>query len=50
MHHALAGEVVYTPDTPFRVPATGKSGWVSSVYSPHFGAGGEIVGVIGIIQ
>ncbi len=50
MHHALAGEVVQTPDTPFRVPATGKSGWVSCVYSPHFGAGGEIVGIIGIIH
>jgi signal transduction histidine kinase/DNA-binding response OmpR family regulator len=34
----------------FQVPATGKSGWVSSVYSPHFGASGEILGVIGIIR
>ena len=45
---ALAGEVVHGPDTPFWVPTTGKSGWVSNVYSPHLGAGGEILGVIGI--
>jgi PAS domain S-box-containing protein len=50
IRRALAGEVVHAPDMPFRVPATGKSGWVSSVYSPHFGASGEILGVIGIIR
>ena len=47
---ALAGEVVQTPDTPFRVPATGRSGLVSSVFSPHYGASGEILGVIGAIR
>ena len=50
IRRALAGEVVHAPDMPFQVPATGKSGWVSSVYSPHFGASGEILGVIGIIR
>jgi PAS domain S-box-containing protein len=50
IRRALAGEVVRAPDMPFQVPATGKSGWVSSVYSPHFGASGEILGVIGIIR
>ena len=50
IRRALAGEVVHALDMPFRVPATGKSGWVSSVYSPHFGANGEILGVIGIIR
>ena len=50
IHRALAGEVVQVPDTPFRVPATGKSGWTSSVYSPHYGASGEVLGVIGIIS
>ncbi|MFZ0964579.1 MAG: PAS domain S-box protein, partial [Terriglobia bacterium] len=48
IRQALAGEVVHCPDMPFRVPATGKTGWVSSVYSPHFGSSGEILGVIGI--
>ena len=50
LHRALAGEVVQTPDITFQVPATGKSGWVSSVFSPHRGASGEILGVIGIIR
>jgi PAS domain S-box-containing protein len=49
MQRALAGEVVHTPDMPFRIATTGKSGWVSNVYSPHLGAGGEILGVIVII-
>jgi PAS domain S-box-containing protein len=50
IRRALAGEVVHGPDTPFRVPTTGKSGWVSSVYSPHFGASGQIHGVIATIR
>ena len=50
MQRALAGEVVQTPDMPFRVPTTGRSGWTSSAYSPHYGVGGEILGVIGIIS
>jgi PAS domain S-box-containing protein len=50
IRRALAGEVVHAPDTPFRVPTTGKSGWVSSVYSPHFGTSGEILGVIGVCR
>jgi PAS domain S-box-containing protein len=49
IRRALAGEVVHAPDTPFHVPSTGKSGWVYSVFGPHFGVNGEIVGVIGII-
>jgi PAS domain S-box-containing protein len=50
LRRALAGEVVRAPDTPFRVPTTGKSGWVSGVYGPHFGASGQIHGVIGTIR
>src|SRR5208283_2876268 len=50
MQRALGGEVVQAPDTRFRVPATGKSGWTSAVFSPHLGASGEILGVIGIIR
>jgi len=50
IRRALAGEVVQSPDMPFRVPTTGKSGWVSSVFSPHLGARGEIRGVIGTIR
>jgi PAS domain S-box-containing protein len=50
IHRALAGEVVYAPDTSFQVPPTGELGWIASVFSPHFGDGGEILGVIGIID
>ena len=50
IRRALAGEIVDTPDTPFRVPTTGKFGWVSNTYGPHFGARGEIIGVIGTIR
>ncbi len=50
IRRALAGEIVHSPDMPFHIPASGKTGWVSSVYSPHFDAGGEIVGAIGIIR
>jgi PAS domain S-box-containing protein len=50
LQRALGGEVVHSPDMPFRVPLTGKSGWVSGVFSPHFGPNGEIIGVIGIVR
>ena len=47
---ALAGETVYSHDVLFQVPQTGKTGWVSVTYSPHYGAGGDIVGVVGIVR
>jgi PAS domain S-box-containing protein len=50
LQRALKGEVVQSPDMPFRVPLTGKSGWVSSVLSPHFGPNAEIIGVISIVR
>jgi PAS domain S-box-containing protein len=50
IRRALAGEVVHSPDMAFRVPTTGKSGWVSSIFSPHLGARGQIVGVISTIR
>ena len=50
IRRALAGEVVRVPDSPFQVPETGKSGWISSVLSPHYGANGEILGVICILH
>jgi two-component system, cell cycle sensor histidine kinase and response regulator CckA len=48
--HALDGETVRSADIRFLVPRTGKSGWYSSVYSPHRDPHGDIVGVIGIIR
>jgi PAS domain S-box-containing protein len=50
LQRALAGETVRSPDVPYYVPQTKKSGWVSGIYSPHFNGQGEIVGVIGNIH
>jgi PAS domain S-box-containing protein len=50
LRRALEGEVVHSGDMPFRVPLTGKSGWVSSVFNPHFAPNGEIIGVISIVR
>jgi PAS domain S-box-containing protein len=50
MERALAGETVHSPDIWFELPQTGKKGWVTSIYSPHRDARGNIIGVIGVIQ
>ena len=50
LSRALAGETVRFPDTPYRIPGTGRSGWVAGQYSPHRDEDGAIVGVVGIIH
>jgi len=50
MQRALAGETVHAPDMPYRVPHTGRSGWMSTSYSPHVAPTGEIIGVVGIVH
>ena len=50
LQRALAGETAQSPDIPYHVPQTGRSGWVSSVYTPHFDTSGQIIGVIGIVR
>lgn len=47
---ALAGETVSSPDVHYHVPATGRSGWVSSLYRPRRNEQGRIVGVIGLVR
>jgi PAS domain S-box-containing protein len=47
---ALNGETVISPDTPYYVPQSGRSGWVSGTYSPHRSGSGETIGVIGTIR
>jgi diguanylate cyclase (GGDEF)-like protein/PAS domain S-box-containing protein len=47
---ALAGETVRLPDTPYRIPGNGGTGWVSGQYSPHRDADGAIVGVVVIVH
>ena len=50
LQRALDGEIVQSPDTPYHVPQTKKSGWLSGIYSPHFNSQGKIIGVIGNIR
>jgi PAS domain S-box-containing protein len=50
LQRALAGETVTSPDTPYRVPATGKTGWVVGTYGPHLSADGRIIGVVGVVR
>jgi diguanylate cyclase (GGDEF)-like protein/PAS domain S-box-containing protein len=50
LRRAFDGENVSSPDVHYYVPATGRRGWVSSVYRPHYDEGGKIVGVIGLIR
>ena len=50
LERALAGETVESEDTPYRVPQTGRFGWVSGLYSPHRSPDGEIVGVVAIVH
>jgi PAS domain S-box-containing protein len=50
LQRALAGETVISPDTPYRVPATGKTDWVVGTYGPHLSPNGRIIGVVGIVR
>jgi len=50
LRRALAGELITTPDTHYGVPATGKSGWKVSTYTPHRDESGKVVGVICVVN
>lgn len=50
LQRALAGETVQAPDTPYRVPHTRRSVWMSTSYSPQLAPTGEIIGVVGIVH
>ncbi|HSK21113.1 MAG TPA: EAL domain-containing protein [Longimicrobiales bacterium] len=50
LRRALAGETVYSQDTPFVIPDTRRSGWVTAVYSPHVSPDGDVIGVVGIVH
>jgi diguanylate cyclase (GGDEF)-like protein/PAS domain S-box-containing protein len=50
LERALAGETVHSPDTPFAIPETRRSGWISAVFSPHVSFDGAVIGVVGIIH
>ena len=50
LRRALAGETVSTPDMPYSLPGTGKSGWLSSKYGPLYDAKGMIIGGLGVVH
>ncbi|HEX7241999.1 MAG TPA: GGDEF domain-containing protein, partial [Longimicrobiaceae bacterium] len=50
LERALAGETVRSPDTPFHVPATGRSGWMVGHYGPILSPGGKVLGVVGVVH
>ena len=47
---ALRGERVTSPDTAYRVPQSGKEGWMVATFSPHTSADGKTIGVVGIVR
>ncbi len=50
LRRAIAGHTVASPDIHYYVKESGREGWVSAVYRPHYDASGTIVGVIGLIR
>jgi PAS domain S-box-containing protein len=50
LNRALTGETATSPDTEYRCPQTGKTGWVVGTYTPHRNNMGQIIGVIGTIR
>ncbi|WP_447976934.1 PAS domain S-box protein [Candidatus Nitrospira bockiana] len=47
---ALGGDVVSTGDLEVRIPATGRSAWLSARFTPHDDGQGRIIGVIGTVS
>jgi diguanylate cyclase (GGDEF)-like protein/PAS domain S-box-containing protein len=47
---ALEGETVRSPDIPFRVRRTGKSGLAAGRYAPLLAPGGEVLGVLATVR
>jgi diguanylate cyclase (GGDEF)-like protein/PAS domain S-box-containing protein len=47
---AMRGERVVSEDTRYRVPQSGKEGWLVATFAPHTSPEGETVGVVGIVR
>jgi diguanylate cyclase (GGDEF)-like protein/PAS domain S-box-containing protein len=47
---ALSGATATAPDVSLHAPGSPNPRWLSGVYAPHRNAGGEIIGVVGIIR
>ena len=50
LEHAMSGHTVASPDLRYYIPSSGREGWISAVYRPHYDARGTIVGVIGLVR
>lgn len=50
LDRALKGEGCRSADSRFFIPHSGKSGWVSGTYVPHYDSKGRITGVIGVVN
>ena len=50
LQRAMEGQTVSSPDIHYYIPGSNRRGWVSAVYRPHYDAGGNIVGAIGLIR
>ena len=50
MLRAMRGERVVSEDTRYRVPQSGKEGWLVATLSPHTSPEGETIGVVGIVR
>jgi PAS domain S-box-containing protein len=50
LRRAMAGETVESHDLPYRVPATGRDGWVVGRYFPFRNREGRIVGVVALVR
>ena len=50
MQRALSGETVESPDDQPGIDYQGKTSWMKGIYSPHYDAKGDVIGIIGIIR
>ncbi|MEX0602269.1 MAG: PAS domain S-box protein, partial [Bacteroidota bacterium] len=50
LHKALKGERTQSPDMPFALPQTGRSGWVNTTFQPLRDSAGTVIGVIGVVN
>jgi PAS domain S-box-containing protein len=50
LERALAGETILAREVPYRIPQSGRAGWISGTYGPHRDARGQIIGVVGVVS
>ncbi len=50
LERALSGEVVTVAEIPYRVPDSGREGWIAATFGPLRDVHGTIIGVIGSVR